>query len=122
VLHALEQSYSMNFEEQQAGYTHRQVLRTLIMIEAGGHQALSIAEQVESEAQADRDRAAKVVVGVIRSWRRQREDPQLQHVARIAMTLRLRTLASRKIERVLLDGEEGEEGDVDADPAVAELE
>ena len=103
VLHTLEGNYHMSYEEQQEGYTFNQILRTLIQIEAGGHHALTMKEQAEAEQASERDRSAKIVVGVIRSWRRQQDNPELQNIARVAMTLRMRVLSSRKLEGIEID-------------------
>ena len=103
VLHVLEAQYLMTFEEQQLGYTVKQLLKVLMIIKAGGHLALSIEEQIENEKQALADMNAKLLIGTVRSWVKVQEDPSLRDTARVALTFRTTSLAKRKLPTADMD-------------------
>jgi voltage-dependent calcium channel L type alpha-1D len=124
VLHVLEQQFHMTFEEQNAGYTVKQLLKVLMIIKAGGHLALSIEEQIENEKKTMADMHAKLVIGTVRSWIKVKEDPALRDTARVALTFRMTSLARRKVA-VDLDEEETDTGAVaeeETDTSAAEAE
>ena len=110
VLHVLESQYHMTFEEQQLGYTVKQLLKVLMIIKAGGHLALSIEEQIENEKQAEADMNAKLLIGTVRSWIKVREEPSMRETARVALTFRMSSLASRKLPHTDMgDEDDGEQ-------------
>ena len=102
----LESQYHMTFEEQQLGYTVKQLLKVLMIIKAGGHLALSIEEQIENEKQAEADMNAKLLIGTVRSWIKVQEEPSMRETARVALTFRMSSLASRKLPHMDVDDED----------------
>ena len=123
ILHVLETQFHMTYEEQQVGYTVKQLLKVLMIIKAGGHLALSIDEQVENEKRTLADMNAKLVIGTVRSWLKVKGDPGLRDSARVALTFRMVSLAKRKVEGyedgnepepvVVVEEEEEEESEKD---------